>query len=70
MQLIQYSKPTSFPLLLPCAQCGESIIAPVWSEHVSDRCVRHLWQCEACDYEFESEVHLRPPAPIVTLDAA
>jgi hypothetical protein len=45
--------------LFPCAQCGDVLIAPEWSEHVSERCVRHLWSCQACGYEFETAVHLR-----------
>ena len=39
-----------------CAQCAAKIVAPEWSEHVSDRCVRHLWACEACGYQFETSV--------------
>ena len=45
--------------LTPCAQCGEALVAPTWSEHVSERCVRHLWECEACGYKFETAVYLR-----------
>jgi hypothetical protein len=41
-----------------CAQCGDAIVAPEWSEHVSERCVRHVWSCEACGYEFETAVYL------------
>ena len=48
--------------LTPCAQCGEAIVAPTWSEHVDDRCVRHVWECEACGYEFETAVYLRARA--------
>src|SRR6266700_5863069 len=33
--------------LTPCAQCGDPLIAPTWAEHVNERCVRHLGQCEA-----------------------
>jgi ribosomal protein L37AE/L43A len=40
-----------------CAQCGSLIIAPEWSEHLSERCVRHVWSCEMCGYQFESTVH-------------
>jgi hypothetical protein len=40
----------------PCAQCGELLFAPEWSEHVSERRVRHLWVCEACNYKFETLV--------------
>ena len=48
--------------LLPCAQCGDPLVAPQWSEHVSERCVRHLWSCEACGYEFETSIYLRADA--------
>jgi ribosomal protein L37AE/L43A len=47
---------------LPCAQCGENLIAPIWSEYVAERCVRHVWSCEACGYEFETTVYLRASA--------
>jgi hypothetical protein len=42
----------------PCAQCGNALLAPDWSEHVSERCVRHVWSCDACNYEFETSVYL------------
>jgi len=32
------------------------------AEHVSERCVRHVWSCEACGYEFETSVYLRAEA--------
>lgn len=41
---------------LPCAQCGARLIAPVWSEYVDERRVRHLWSCDDCQYQFETEV--------------
>ena len=41
---------------LPCGQCGHSLFKPEWSEHVDERRVRHLWQCDACDYAFETIV--------------
>jgi hypothetical protein len=41
---------------LPCGQCGHSLFMPEWSEHVDERRVRHLWQCDACDYAFETIV--------------
>jgi len=43
-----------------CAQCGETIFMPEWSEHVDDRRVRHLWQCDACGYTFETTVWFAP----------
>jgi rubredoxin len=39
-----------------CPQCSASLLAPNWSEHLSERCVRHTWSCEACGYEFETAV--------------
>ena len=50
----------------PCAQCGDTLFAPEWSEYLDDRHIRHLWSCDHCGYEFESEV-VYPPA--VTLVA-
>jgi ribosomal protein L37AE/L43A len=41
-----------------CAQCGADIIAPDWSEHLSDHCVRNVWSCEDCGYQFEDTVYL------------
>ncbi len=42
--------------ILPCAQCGDTIFAPEWSEYVDDRRVRHLFACESCGYRFETLV--------------
>jgi hypothetical protein len=39
-----------------CAQCGESIFLPEWSEYLNRHRVRHLWECEACGYKFETVV--------------
>ena len=41
---------------IPCAQCSERLFMPEWSEYVDERRVRHLWECEACDYAFETIV--------------
>jgi ribosomal protein L37AE/L43A len=41
-----------------CAQCGADIIAPEWSEHLSDRRVRNVWSCADCGYQFEDTVYL------------
>ena len=51
-----------FGRLTPCAQCGKPIVAPTWSEHVNERCVRHVWACEACGYEFETAVYFHAKA--------
>jgi hypothetical protein len=39
-----------------CAQCGEPIYVPEWSEYLDATRLRHLWQCEACGYSFETTV--------------
>lgn len=49
-------------LFTECAQCGYALIAPVWSEHLSERCIRHLWNCDACGYSYETLVYLAPRA--------
>ena len=41
-----------------CPQCGGHMIAPDWSEHLSEHCVRNVWSCEACSYQFEDTVYL------------
>ena len=56
--------------VVPCAQCGDTLFAPEWSEYLDDRRVRHLWSCDACGYEFESEVcYPRPRAGGVATDS-
>jgi hypothetical protein len=35
------------------AQCRADIIAPESSEHLSDYCIRNVWSCDACGYQFE-----------------
>jgi len=45
-----------------CAQCGDLLFAPVWSEFVKERCVRHLWSCDACGYAYETTVYFSPQA--------
>jgi hypothetical protein len=39
-----------------CAQCGEDLTMPEWSERLDNTRVRHLWTCSACDYAFETTV--------------
>ena len=41
-----------------CAQCGADMIAPEWSEHLSEHCARNVWACEACGYRYEDTVYL------------
>ena len=54
MRLVTYKRNS-------CAQCGAWLLAPEWSEHVSERSVRHAWSCDACSYRFETTVFF--PAP-------
>jgi hypothetical protein len=53
-----------------CAQCGDAIVAPDWSEYLSEHCVRHTWWCETCGYQFESTAYFPAPEPAVNLEAA
>ena len=39
-----------------CPQCSQWLLAPDWSEYLSERCVRHTWSCDACGYQFETTV--------------
>jgi hypothetical protein len=51
---MRYPSPES----LLCRQRGADIIAPEWSEHLSEYRVRHTWSCEGCGYQFEDTVYL------------
>jgi transcription elongation factor Elf1 len=39
-----------------CPQCGDTLFMPEWSEYLDQRRARHLWECEACGYRFETYV--------------
>jgi rubredoxin len=41
-----------------CPQCGADGIAPEWSELVSAHCVRNMWSCDICEFQFEERVCL------------
>jgi hypothetical protein len=40
-----------------CEQCDALLTVPEWSERVNARCVRHLWSCSICGYQFEQSVY-------------
>ena len=40
------------PPLPRCPQCGDTMLAPESSEHLSESNVRHIWSCEACGHGF------------------
>jgi hypothetical protein len=42
--------------VIECAQCGEHIYVPEWTEYLEGGRVRHLWRCGACRYAFETIV--------------
>jgi uncharacterized paraquat-inducible protein A len=42
-----------------CEQCDSLLTVPEWSEQVGARCVRHLWSCDICGYQFEQLVYSR-----------
>jgi hypothetical protein len=48
------SEPTS-SFGTTCGKCGEALIAPEWSEHVSEQLVINCWSCPKCGCEFETE---------------
>ncbi len=39
-----------------CTKCGNALIAPEWSEFVSEGLVLNLWSCPNCGNRFETEV--------------
>jgi transcription elongation factor Elf1 len=45
--------------LVECAQCGDRLYVPEWSELVDERRMRHLWTCDSCGYQFETTVRFR-----------
>jgi len=47
---------------IECGQCGNHLFMPEWSELVDERRVRHLWQCDACGYAFETTVRFAEAA--------
>ena len=55
MELRTRSHKTRIPRLSnTCAQCGDLMFLPEWSEYVRDQRVRHLGVCDACGSRFET----------------
>jgi ribosomal protein L37AE/L43A len=46
-----------------CPNCAAYIIAATWSERVSERCVRNVWSCESCGFEFETSAYFQRAHP-------
>ena len=47
------------PYGIGCAECNVRLIAPIWSEYVTERHVRHCWSCENCGHQFVTSDHLQ-----------
>ena len=47
------------PYGIACNRCNDRLIAPNWSEYVSENHVRHSWSCDSCGHQFETSDHLR-----------
>jgi primosomal protein N' len=44
---------------IACIRCNERLIAPKWSEYVSEHHVRHSWFCESCGHQLETLTAVR-----------
>ena len=44
----------SYSYKIACVRCNYTLIAPNWSEYVSEHQVRHSWSCENCGHQFET----------------
>jgi transcription elongation factor Elf1 len=44
---------------ITCAKCNHRLVAPNWSEYVSESHIRHFWSCESCGHQFETSEHPR-----------
>ena len=42
------------PYGIACVRCDDRLIAPSWSEFVSEGHIRHSWTCESCGHQFET----------------
>jgi hypothetical protein len=54
LQAASGAKGASLTPLHICPKCAAYVVAATWSERVSDRCVRNVWSCDVCGFEFET----------------
>ena len=40
-----------------CPNCSSYVIAAIWSERVNEHCIRNVWSCDACGYEYETSAY-------------
>ena len=48
----EVSRPQRNVRLPSCPQCGDMLLAPLLSQHVSPRLVHNHWACESCGHTF------------------
>lgn len=41
-----------------CPACDEQLMAAERSEFVTERCIRHVWICDECGYQFATSAGL------------
>ena len=58
------SLPTRLDRGVQCTRCGEELIAPAWSGHVSLKEARSFWSCPKCGYMFETLDVLDAQSPL------
>jgi hypothetical protein len=49
-----------------CPKCNEMLVAPDWSEFVSEHLVLNLWSCTACGERFETAAWMSAGEPKMT----
>ncbi len=42
--------------VIKCAECGERLYVPEWTEYRDGGRISHLWACDACGTTFETVV--------------
>jgi ribosomal protein L37AE/L43A len=47
-----------------CPNCSAYAVAPKWPERLKDRCVRNVWSCDVCGFEFETAATFTTKADI------
>jgi len=43
---------------MACTMCNEIVIAPTWSEYMSNHEVRHFWFCENCGHDIQTVINV------------
>jgi hypothetical protein len=48
---------------MKCVKCDEALIAPDWSESVSEGLIVNLWTCTKCGHRFETKAFMPAAEP-------